>query len=187
MTTAALLAGGAGSRLGGHKPLAELGGRPLMLYPLDALMLVAERVAVVCKTDTRLAPLPPGVERWNEPGQPRHPLTGILHALERAGEPLLVCAADMPGITAESCRELLVAAAEGTRAAVATAGGALAPTFAVYRMEALTILRAAPPDAPLRRTVEQLDPVRVPMPATVVRSINTPEDLAAAAEHLNPR
>lgn len=186
MTTAALLAGGAGSRLGGNKPLAELGGRPLMLYPLDALLLVAERVGVVCKPDTLLAPLPPGVERWDEPAEPRHPLTGILHALERAGESLLVCAADMPWITTEACRELLAAAKKASYAAVATAGGRLVPTFAVYRPEALAMLNGAPPDAPLRRTVERLDPARVPMPAAVLRSVNTREDLAAAAR-LSPR
>lgn len=186
MTAAALLAGGAGSRLGGSKPLAELDGRALMLHPLDVLIRVAERVAVVCKPHTPLAPLPAGVERWDEPAEPRHPLTGILHALARAGEPLLVCAADMPRITEGACRELLAAAGEGTLAAVATAGGSLVPTFAVYRPRALALLRSAPPDAPLRRTVERLAPVRVPMPAAVVGSVNTPAELAAA-QRSSPR
>jgi hypothetical protein len=44
----------------------------------------------------------------------------------------------------------------------------------------LDVLRAAPPDAPLTRTVEALDPARVALPAALVRSVNTPEDLAEA-------
>ena len=34
---------------------------------------VCARVAVVCKRDTALPPLPDGVERWDEPDEPRHP------------------------------------------------------------------------------------------------------------------
>ena len=80
----ALLAGGSGSRLGpGSKPAALLGGRPLASYPAAALEAVCERVAVVCKRDTELPELP-GVERWDEPDEPRHPLTGIVHALVTA-------------------------------------------------------------------------------------------------------
>ena len=45
---------------------------------------------------------------------------------------------------------------------------------------ALEVLRVAPPDAPLTRTVEALDPARVALPAALVRSVNTPEDLAEA-------
>jgi len=58
------------------------------------------------------------------------------------------------------------------------------PTFALYAAGALDVLRAAPPDAPLTATVEALDPLRVAMPAALVRSINTPEDLAEAEELL---
>ena len=181
---AVLLAGGAGTRLGGAKPLAELGARPLMHHPLDVLMRVAERVAVICKPDTVLAVLPQGVERWDEPAEPRHPLTGIIQALERAREPVLVCAADMPWITGEACRRLVDSAAKGAPAAVAEASGRLSPTFAVYRPACLAILRAAAPGAPLWRTVGALRPVRVELPAELLRSINTPQELAAAEREL---
>jgi molybdopterin-guanine dinucleotide biosynthesis protein A len=175
----AVLAGGAGSRLGAaSKPGALLAGRPLVSYPVQALSAVCSQVAVVCKRSTAL-PEFEGVERWEEPDSPRHPLTGIVYALERAGEAVLVCAADMPFVTADACRSLLGAPHKSV-AVVAAAEGVLQPVFAVYAPAALDSLRAAPPDAPLTRTVEALDPTRVALPARVVASVNTPEELAEA-------
>jgi molybdenum cofactor guanylyltransferase len=179
----ALLAGGAGSRLGGgSKAAALVAGRPLASYPAAALGAVCERVAVVCKRDTTLPSLP-GVERWDEPDSPRHPVTGIVHALETAGGPVLVCAADMPFVTADACRTLLHAAGSSV-AVVASAEGVLQPTFGLYAPAALHVLRAAEPDAPLTRTVEALEPARVALPAALVRSVNTPEELADASAQL---
>jgi molybdopterin-guanine dinucleotide biosynthesis protein A len=61
-----VLAGGEGRRLGGgSKAVAQLAGRAVVEYPLEALAGVCERVAVVCKRDTRLPQLP-GTERWDE-------------------------------------------------------------------------------------------------------------------------
>jgi molybdopterin-guanine dinucleotide biosynthesis protein A len=175
----AVLAGGAGKRLGAaSKPGALLAGRPLVSYPLEALAAVCSRVAVVCKKSTSL-PEFEGVERWDEPDSPRHPLTGIVYALERAGEPVLVCAADMPFVTADACRSL-IGAPHKSVAVVAAAEGVLQPVFGVYAPAALDSLRAAPADAPLTRTVEALDPTRVALPARVVASVNTPEELAEA-------
>lgn len=183
----AILAGGAGRRLGGRrgKAAAELAGRPLASYPLAALAGVCQRVAVVCKPDTPLPELP-GAERWDEPPQPRHPLTGILHALGVAGGPVLVCAADMPFVTADACRTLLTAAgaARDASAAVAVAGGRLEPALGVYAPAAADALRAAPADAALSAAVESLSPVRVALPAALVRSVNTPDELAAAEAEL---
>jgi hypothetical protein len=56
----------------------------------------------------------------------------------------------------------------------------LQPTFGLYAPAALELLNGAPGDAPLTRTVEALDPVRVALPPAIVRSVNTPEDLSAA-------
>lgn len=176
----ALLAGGSGTRLGqASKPAVLLAGRPLASYPAEALADVCERVAVVCKGDTELPSLP-GVERWDEPDEPRHPLTGIVHALETAGGPVLICAADMPFVTADACRTLLQVASQGGQAVVATADGVMQPTFGLYAAAALDLLRAAPADAPLTATVEALDPLRVALPAALVRSVNTAEELAEA-------
>ena len=183
--TGVVLAGGAGRRMApaGVKAAVLLGGRPLAAYPVAALAAVCDRVAVVCKNETELPDLRPA-ERWEEPDEPRHPLAGILFALERAAGPVLVCAADMPFVTPAACRSLLAAAAgRGAavpRAAVAVSDGALEPLLGVYAPGAAETLAAAPPDAPLRAAVEALDPARVALPARITASVNTPEELAEA-------
>ncbi|MGH2712757.1 MAG: molybdenum cofactor guanylyltransferase [Thermoleophilaceae bacterium] len=155
---------------GGANPVARLDGRPLASYPVAALAGVCERVAVVCKPSTVLPELP-GTERWEEPDEPRHPVTGIVHALETAGAPVLVCAANMPFVTADACRTLLGATAS-TPAVVATADGVLQPTLGLYAAAALDTLRGAPGGVPLTRTVESLDPIRVALPPALVRIVN---------------
>lgn len=175
----AILAGGAGSRLGGvSKATLELDGRPLAAHVADVVAAVCDPVAIVCKPDTELPELP-GVERWDEPEEPRHPLTGIVHALERADGPVLVCAVDMPWVTVDACRSLLDAAPGGI-AAVAIGKGQMCPVLGVYSPAALDVLAGAPGDAPLRETVEALDPVRVALPPPILRSVNAPEDLETA-------
>jgi molybdopterin-guanine dinucleotide biosynthesis protein A len=172
----AILAGGAGKRVGGvSKATLELDGRPLAVYVADVLAEVCDGVAIVCKPDTEVPEIA-GADRWDEPAEPRHPLTGIVHALERADGPVLVCAVDMPWVTPDACRSLLDAAPGGV-AAVAAAEGELCPVFGVYAADALATLRAAPADAPLRETVEALDPTRVALPPALLRSVNETDDL----------
>jgi molybdopterin-guanine dinucleotide biosynthesis protein A len=174
----AILAGGAGRRLGGvSKAMLELDGRPLAAHVAQTLATVCDSVAIVCKADTELPELA-GVARWDEPAEPRHPLTGIVHALERADGPVFVCAVDMPWVTEDACHSLLDAAPGGL-AAVAVAAGELCPVLGVYSPDALAVLRGARPDAPLRETVEALDPVRVALPPARLRSVNAPGDLSA--------
>ena len=173
----AVLAGGAGRRMGGAKAARMLGGRPLAAYPAAALAQVCDLVAIVAKPGTELPDIE-GVERWDdEPAEPRHPLTGIVHALERAsGEPVLICAADMPFVTPETLKAL---AAAGTTA-IAVAGGVLQPVLGLYSADALAALKQAEENAPLTRTVEALEPRLVPVAPAEVRSVNTPGDLADA-------
>jgi molybdopterin-guanine dinucleotide biosynthesis protein A len=181
----AVLAGGLGRRLGSvSKAAVPLGGRPLISFPIAALGSVCGRVAVVCKPDTEL-PDALDAERWDEPPEPRHPLTGIVHALERAGGPVLVCAADMPFVTADACRTLLAAAGTGGPAVVAVSEGVLQPVLGLYSPAALVPLRDAPENTPLTDTVEALSPARVALPPAIVRSVNTPEDLAEAKNALH--
>jgi molybdenum cofactor guanylyltransferase len=171
-----VLAGGAGRRMGGGKAARLLCGRPLAAYPADALGSVCGRVALVGP-----GPRLEGVELWDdEPAEPRHPLTGIVHALRRAGGPILVCAADMPFVEPPTLRTLAAA----SRDAVAVAGGRLQPVLALYTPAALPMLTAASPNEPLTRTVERLEPIRVPVPPEEARSIDTPEQLAAAEAEL---
>jgi molybdopterin-guanine dinucleotide biosynthesis protein A len=179
--TGVVLAGGLGRRMGAPKATAMLGGRPLIAYPLDALRAVCERVVVVAKRDTEL---PPDLGRWDEPDDPRHPIAGITHALERARTPIVVCAADMPFVTPDVLRLIAADLRPGLKAAAAFCEGRLEPLLAAYAPEALGGLAQAAPDEPLRRTVESLVPVLVDVPRDVVFNVNTPDDLAEAERRL---
>lgn len=179
-----VLAGGLGRRLGGAKATAELGGRPLISYPLDTLGAVCDRVVVVCKKETRLPDLDTA-ERWDEPDDPHHPIAGLVHALERAGEAILVCGADMPFVTAEAAGLVAAELQPGMKAAVAFCEGRLEPLLAAYAFEALEVMRDTTADEPLRRTVETLMPVPVDLPPDVVFNVNTVEDLAEAERRLS--
>lgn len=182
----AILAGGRGRRMGGDKPGRELAGRPLIAWPADALAAACEGVVVVAKADTELPELP-GVERWDEPGSSdHHPARGIAFALERAGGPVLVCAADMPFVTADACRRVAAGLGEG-RACVAVAGGVMQPVLAAYAPAALNVFRDAPPDAALTRTVDSLGPTLVEVEERIARSVDTEEDLARAEAELGLR
>jgi molybdopterin-guanine dinucleotide biosynthesis protein A len=179
----AVLAGGSGTRLGApSKPAALLAGRPLISYPAEALRRVCETVVVVCKADTELPSLPAVDARWDEPDEPRHPLTGIVHALQRAERPVLVCAADMPFVDATTLRALTEP--EGS-AVVATSAGHLVPVLALYRQAALERLQAAEPNSALRETVNGLHPATVEVPPATAFSVNTLEDLQAAQARLS--
>jgi molybdenum cofactor guanylyltransferase len=176
--------------MGGAKAARRLAGRPLVAYPAEALATVCELVAVVCKPGIELPAGGPW-EVWDdEPIEPRHPATGIAHALGRAGGPVLVCAADMPFVTRSECERLTAAmkGEPGALAVVAEAEGRLQPVFAIYCPSArASLLDAAARGAPLRRAVDALEPVCVPLPAAALRSIDTPAALAAAERELSAR
>jgi molybdopterin-guanine dinucleotide biosynthesis protein A len=179
-----LLAGGLGRRLGGRSKAAiEVGGQPLAAYPAAALAGVCDRVAIVAKRGSDL-PYLPGIERWDEPDEPRHPVAGIIHALEHTGQPVLVVAADMPYVTPDACASVM-AGGRSAPAAVAVAGGVVQPLLAVYAPAALDRLKSAPPGGRLTEMVEALAPGRVAVPPAIVRSVNTPEDLAEAEAELS--
>jgi molybdopterin-guanine dinucleotide biosynthesis protein A len=103
-----VLAGGAGRRIGGDKALAEVGGVPLVLRAAAVLREVTGAAVAVARPDTLL---PAGLERWDEPADaPRHPLTGLRHALRRAGgRAVLAVPVDQPLLDAATLRLLLAA------------------------------------------------------------------------------
>src|SRR5579884_1552658 len=99
-----VLAGGRGSRLGGAKAKLELCGRPLVAFPLAALGAVLEEVAVLVKDPAQLPDLP-GIDVWIERDPRHHPLVGLIEALALAGgRPVVVCAVDLPLLTASTVR-----------------------------------------------------------------------------------
>jgi molybdopterin-guanine dinucleotide biosynthesis protein A len=168
-----VLAGGLGRRLGGpEKPLLELAGRPLISYPLAALREALGEAVVVAKHEL------PGLEVWVEPPEPRHPLTGIVHALRAAGgRAIFVCAADMPLLDAAEVQAICAARGDAP-AVVPRAGGRLQPLCALYEQSALAGLEQATPAAALTATVEALVPLVLERPdARPYTNVNTQAEL----------
>ena len=182
----AVLAGGAGRRIGGDKAVVELDNRPLLLYPLDALRAVTPEVAVVAKRETALPSLAGEANVWVEPDEPRHPLTGIVHALTRGGQAGARVAADLPLVPAALLRD-----ARSRRPSTRWRSRASACSRCCARL----VLRRS---APLARRSRRASPPRRrcwpcgrrgsrPQPAWLLRHVNKPEDLAAAEIALRAR
>lgn len=103
-TRVAILAGGASSRMGESKAAAMLAGRPLISYPLAAARLARLAPFVVAKRGSELPAM--NCPRVDEPGEPTHPLLGIITALEHAAAPIVVVGCDQPLVPAELIAEL---------------------------------------------------------------------------------
>jgi molybdopterin-guanine dinucleotide biosynthesis protein A len=184
----AVLAGGAGRRIGGTKAIVELRGRPLLTYPLAAMTAALADVAVIAKARTELPPLP-GVTVWIEPDDLSHPLVGVLHALAMAdGRAVLVCAGDLPFVTPAVVAMLASADARGSPAVIASGEGVEQPLLGRYEPESAPLLHALmqEPGIPLRRAVAQIGArvVELEDPQTLF-NINAPEDLLQAAALLD--
>jgi molybdopterin-guanine dinucleotide biosynthesis protein A len=178
-----VLAGGLGRRLGGDKAIVELEGRPLVLYPLEALHEVCDEVAIVAKRDTLLPPLSGLAELWIEPDEPRHPLTGVAHALRlAAGRPILVVAVDLPLMDAATLRALAATDPAGAAAVVPRVHGRLQPLCALYTPGALSGLAAFDASARATDVVVSLG-IREVQPAdpTAFFNVNRPEDVLQAS------
>lgn len=188
----AVLAGGAGRRIGGDKAAVVVAGRPLLEHVLRTLSRVASPVAVVVRADTVLPPLPePAPPLWVEPDGPRHPLAGVVHALEQArGRPVLVCAVDLPLLDPATLRVLLIAAAlaPAAPAVVPQTGKELQVLCALYRPAALAGLRDFPADARAQEVVAALGPAVVPFAdESPFFNVNRPEDVREAEARLAAR
>jgi molybdopterin-guanine dinucleotide biosynthesis protein A len=177
--TAAILAGGLGSRIGGDKALVELGGRPLITYPLAAARAAGLDAVVVAKRATELPPL--DVPVLLEPDAPTHPLLGVITALEKLPA-VIALPCDMPFVRAAD-----LAALAATPADVATLWPGQ-PFPALYRRAVLSDLRAALiANRSMRSTHAHSHPVHGMVSSNdeaAQASINTPEELAAAEERL---
>ena len=122
----AVLAGGRGTRLGGAKSTVPLAGTPLVEHVLAAARDGGIEAVVVAKRGTELPSLAERV--IDEPDEPRHPLCGILTALDYAAQrgtgcAVLALACDMPFLPSALLRWL--AALEGP--VVLEIDGALQP------------------------------------------------------------
>jgi molybdopterin-guanine dinucleotide biosynthesis protein A len=184
----AILAGGAGRRIGGSKATVKLRGRPMIEYPLSAMQAALAEVVVIAKADTELPNLP-GVTIWIEPQLPQHPLAGILHALALAGgREVLICAADMPFVTTGLIERIAGADPGGAHAVVAARGRSMHPMLGRYHPAATKRLSGAGPDVAVREAVGALSPrlLEVDDPDELF-NVNAPDDLLQATAMLDRR
>ena len=123
-----VLAAGGGSRFGGGKLLAKLGGRPIIEAvfdnlrgaPVDEIIVIvgadAQRLREVCE---RYGVRTVANEEW-ERGQSTSVLAGLRAC---GGEAAVVLLGDQPFVGAEAVERLVAAFAEGAKVAVATYEG----------------------------------------------------------------
>ncbi len=180
----AILAGGAGRRIGGSKAVVRLQGRPLVAYPLAALRQVLSEVVVVAKPSTELPSLS-GVTVWVEPEAPAHPLLGIVHALSLAeGRAVLVCPVDLPFVTPATLARLAGADPAGAPAVLAAAGGQVQPLLGCYQPHTLELV-APDTERPLREIVAEIGARELEVDPGELFNVNYPEDLLHAAALLD--
>jgi molybdopterin-guanine dinucleotide biosynthesis protein A len=174
-----VLAGGLGRRLGGDKAIVELEGRPLLLYPVEALHEVCDDVVVVAKRDTLLPPLAGLADLWIEPDAPRHPLLGVAHALAlAAGRAILVVAVDLPLMDAATLRLIAQTDPHDAAVVVPRVHGRLQPLCALYTPRALPGLEVFDSGARTTDVVESLGICEVAPPdPSAFYNVNRPEDL----------
>ncbi len=184
---AAILAGGASSRMGRDKATLELDGAPLAERVAAALGDCVERVRIVLRPD---APNPTGLERIDDAHVERAPIVGVCAALRAcdAGA-VLVAACDLPEIDPRVVLALLaLVPAEGGADVVApfTSAGP-EPLFAVYRPCILPEVerRIAAGSLALHALLEAVDTLPIPEEMLreldpklrTLRNVNRPEDL----------
>lgn len=183
---AAVLAGGSGSRIGGAKATAQLDGRALISYPLEAALGALSQVVVVAKADAELPDeLGRGVELWIEPDEPRHPVIGVVEALRRAeGRAVVVIACDLPLLMSETVAMVANADAEGSLAVLASAAGRPQPLLARYEPAALEPLLGFDTDGPMTEQVMALMPTLIDVPAEASFNVNDLEQLKEVSRRL---
>ena len=183
----AVLAGGRGSRIGGDKARAVLGGQALITYPLAAAREAGLEVVVVAKRSSRLPTLA-GRVRY-EPELPEHPLCGVVRGLEyaedRGAGAAVLLACDMPLVTAALLRWMaelpgtaMVQVQGRPQPALARVGSSHLPRLreALVSQQSLTaaIMDLQP------RIVDERDLRAFGAPEELCFNVNRPEDLQRA-------
>lgn len=144
MCTAAILAGGAGRRLGGLiKPLISIGGRRIIDRQLTALRPVVDTIALVTTPHADLAGLDElGLPIWEDERPSLGPLGGILTALVNSqAASTLIVAGDMPFLTATFLRHLIEMARGSADAVIPRTAAGYQPLCGVYRRRCIAAIR----------------------------------------------
>lgn len=177
--TGAILAGGAGRRMGGQdKGLLDFEGRPLIAWVIEALAPQVDEILIVANRHLEAyAAFGHRVVSDLRPDYPG-PLAGFEAALTHAHTPwVLTCPTDVPGLPADyAC--LMSLAASGSPA-VAVVDARWQPVFSLLPRSALPSLTASL-DAGQHKVsawLAGLTPVEVPL-AAPLRDADTPAELA---------
>ena len=190
LTIGAVLAGGLSRRMGEPKAMVEFAGRPLVARVVATVGSAGLEPVVVAKPDSPLPALDCRV--LSEPSEPRHPLTGVLAALQAsAGRGIVAIACDMPLVPAKLLSWL---AQIQEPAAVCEVGGRLEPLLGRYSPTIRDRLaEALDAELAMRDAVCALDPhvvteiemARFGDPARIVFRVNSPADVATGESLLN--
>lgn len=186
--TLAILAGGAGRRLGGvNKALIQVGGRTVLERVLDLAPLCSAAVMVVRDLAVwRETPVPVVADRLTDKGAP-----GGLHAaLDSAATPwVLLVACDMPFIAPGFIQTLAGLRRAGLQWLCVEQEGRLQPMPGLYHRALLPTLEARLPANPSFRDVLSCAPGQRVAPEAFsaadpdlasLRSLNTADDLVWA-------
>jgi molybdenum cofactor guanylyltransferase len=168
--TGVLLVGGASSRFGSPKALAEHDGLTLAERAWATLGFCAERIAVGKSADGLDVPFPV----LDDGTDTRAPIAGVVAALRAAVNDLtVIIPVDTPRIDARTLEHLADVCVD---AAVPQTG----PLPGAYRRTALPVLERhlAAGELSLRAALEQLDTRVVRIDPAVLANVNTPDDLA---------
>jgi molybdopterin-guanine dinucleotide biosynthesis protein A len=168
--TGVLLVGGASTRFGSPKALAQLGGETLAERAWRILgEACEERLAVGKRADGLELP----IELLDDGSETRAALAGIVAGLRAAPtETAVFLPVDMPLVTPELLRQL---GDSGAEAAVTQTG----PLPAAFDRTALPVLerRLADGRLALHEALEELDTKRIEVDAALLANVNTPDDL----------
>jgi len=170
--------------MGAPKACLELGGRPLIAYPIESIVGAGLDLVVIAKPGSELPPLDCPVIREADPAV--HPAAGMIAALRATQTPVVVLPCDMPFVPPELVAFL---AALDAQAALACVAGRFQPLLARYAPSAHAVLEAAiERGEPLRDAIGALDPLilrdvdlaRFGEPERIAFNVNDRDDLAAA-------
>ncbi len=140
-----VLAGGAGSRMGGEKPRRRLGRTTLIGHALDLAQAYGRQVAVAVRDETQVADVVEARLLLDDPNI-EGPLAGLASALAFARDLgaawVLTLPCDSPRLPPDFSLRLQRALRRGQAAALARSSGRLHPTCALWRVDCLEALPA---------------------------------------------
>ncbi len=180
-----VLAAGAGTRFGAAKQVAQLGGRPLIQWPIDALRAGGvEHIVVVLGAHADAVRQALGAVEsvvaadWAE-GISASLRTGVAAAQARGADRVLVVLGDQPHLTGVAVARVLAASRRGAPFCRACYGGVCGHPVALGR-ETFAAIAALRGDAGAR-ALTRWSPVDVDCAgAGAPADVDTPADLGAA-------